>query len=178
MRFFCCSEFWNGVFHSREKCLRIISLQIEYEHKHLYFRRVIYPTNVSLLFRLSLYFKKEKVHRHISVDPRPSGWIMSTKKGQHMHCLCMNEELTPSGQSTKRKQKHLQNRTRSEIFISKFFLNKPLFLNLLEWVPRTNTLQSPSQPQRDKCVTYNRNPERVRPMGLADAGDVKEKYLL
>ena len=61
MRFFCCSEFWNGVFHSREKCLRIISLQIEYEHKHLYFRRVIYPTNVSLLFRLSLYFKKEKV---------------------------------------------------------------------------------------------------------------------
>ena len=121
MRFFCCSEFWNGVFHSREKCLRIfISLQIEYEHKHLYFRRVLYPINVSLLFRLSLYLifsLRKKVHRHISVDPRPSVWIMSTKKGQHMHCLCMNEEVTPSGQSTKGKQKHLQNRTRSEIFI-------------------------------------------------------------
>lgn len=74
-----------------------------------------------------------------------------------------------------RGNKHLQNRTRSEIFISKFFLNKPLFLNLLEWVPRTNTLQSPSQPQRGKCVTYNRNPERVRPMGLADTRGCKRE---
>lgn len=115
--FFCCSEFQNGIFHSREKCLRIISLQIECEHKHLYFRRVIYPTNVSLLFRLSLYFKKEKVHRHISVDPRPSGWIVSTKKGQHRHCLCMNEEMTPSGQSTKRKQaSSKQNKVRNLYF--------------------------------------------------------------
>ena len=69
---------------------------------------------------LSLYFifsLRKKVHRHISVGPRPSIWIMSMKKGRYMHCLCMNEEVTPSGQSTKRKQKHLQNRTRSEIFI-------------------------------------------------------------
>ena len=83
-------------------------------------RRVLFPINISLLLRFSLYFLfslREEVQRHVSVDPRPWIWSMGTKKGQHMRCLYMKEEGTPSGQGSKRKQKHLQNRTRSEIFI-------------------------------------------------------------
>lgn len=75
-----------------------------------------------------------------------------------MHCLYVNEGGTLTDRVPRGNGWHLQHRTRSGMFIYKSTISKFVCM-------RQKNPQSLRQPQRDKCVTYYRNPRERESQG-------------